>query len=149
MANIKSLKPADSNPMRVNILDQKGLVKVDSVEAATDDLVGAIVRREPAEAEPLGYVLVAACELMGRDIGRYERFVRRFGAESESANVVVAELRQIYMHADQVHLTLGAGGVAEYSFAPGDKIAVYGDRVDITDILSDHAPVDHEAVKKK
>lgn len=43
MVNIKSLKPADSNPMRVNILDQKGLVKVDSVEAATDDLVGAIL----------------------------------------------------------------------------------------------------------
>lgn len=28
-------------------------------------------------------------------------------------------------------------------------VGQHGDRVDITDILSDHAPVDHEAVKKK
>lgn len=147
MVSIKSLNPND-NPMHVNIMDQKGLTQ-SVAEAATDNTTGYITRREPAVVDALGYVLVAACELMGRDIGRYVRFVRRFGAEDESANVVIAELRQVYMTGDQVSLTLGAGGVAEYSFAPGDKLAVYGDRVEIADILADHTLVDHRGTKKK
>lgn len=138
----------DLNPgAQINLMDQEG-VKETTVVPAQRWKPGFVIRVEPASHQPQEYVLVAACELMARDIGRYIRFVRRLGNDSSSANVVIAELRQIYFTSDQVHLTLGACAVVEYTFAFYDLLAVYGDGVSIDTLLEDQIAVDHQGPKK-
>ncbi|AVE00730.1 hypothetical protein KNU14_gp78 [Gordonia phage Buggaboo] len=99
--------------------------------APTTAVSGWIARREPptVDDEP---VTIYACELMGRDIGRYIGFVKRMGQDLESVKIVIAELRQIYMtgsDGETVTLNVAAGAEEEYSFSGTDQIFLYGDGV--------------------
>ena len=116
----------------VNEMDKAGTTGMTDLKPATAKRSGWIVRQEPAKSEATEGVLVAACEIMGRDIGRYVKFVERFGGENESVRIVIGELRQIYMvgdGGDDITLSLGTCDPQEYRFRSDDWLMVYGDGV--------------------
>lgn len=124
------MKPQDARTL--NMMDKHGCTSARGLEPATEKQSGFIIREEPAKAAPQGYVIVPAGEVMGRDIGRYIRFVTRFGHDKESRVVVIGELRQISMIGDgpdQVLLTVGSGGDEQYSLDARDLVAIYGELV--------------------
>ncbi|WGH22086.1 hypothetical protein [Gordonia phage MerCougar] len=109
------------------------LAKDGTMTIAAPSLIqgGWIARQEPptVKDEP---VIIHACELVGRDIGRYIAFVKRFGQDLESVKLVIAELRQIYMtgnDGEEVVINVGTGAAEEYSLHGTDKIFLYGDGV--------------------
>ena len=115
----------------INEMDRPGGPEAE-LKPATTKQSGYIVRQEPAKSDKTGGVLVAACEIMGRDIGRYIKFVERFGGENESVRIVIGELRQIYMvgdGGDDITLSVGTCNPHEYGFRSDDWIMVYGDGV--------------------
>lgn len=137
------------NPSRVNII---GTIPVKEIEPASQVKKGFILRQEPGGTTRSEAVVVHAYELMGRDIGRYVAFIERFGLKNESARLIVAELRQIYMTghgAETVALTVGLGGETEYSLKGTDKVRVYGDQVGIDLILEEDRVIDNQDPKKK
>ncbi|AXH49810.1 hypothetical protein KNU02_gp85 [Gordonia phage Pleakley] len=125
-----------TNPQQtkhVNMMDKAGTIGMTDLKPAGPKKMGYIVREEPAASEPTQSVAIAACEIMGRDIGRFIRFVERFGGENESVRIVIGELRQIYMvgdGGDDITLSVGTCDPQEYRFRSNDMIIVYGDRVE-------------------
>lgn len=102
------------------------------VQDATDIQDGHYVRPEPAVKNPEGGVVIRASELMGRDIGRFIKFIERFGHERESVRVVIGELRQLYAvgdGGDEIVVSIGTGANDEYRFQGSDRVAIYGDQV--------------------
>lgn len=141
-----------NNPAHVNQMDLPGTKSIDNLKAATRLSGGWVIREEPGTILAKDAVVVHACELMGRDIGRYVQFIERFGLENESARVIIAELRQIYMTghgAETVALTVGLGGDNEYRLNGTDLVRLYGDGVEIDTILEPDRVIDNQGPKKK
>lgn len=138
-----------TNPQQtkhVNMMDKAGLVGITDLKPAGPKKMGYIVREEPAHSEPTQSVVIAACEIMGRDIGRYIKFVERFGGENESVRVIIGELRQFYMvgnGGDEVVLNVGTCDPFEYRFGPTDLIMVYGHGVNTPPLRAEDEMLDN------
>ncbi|QAU06401.1 hypothetical protein SEA_WHOSEMANZ_75 [Gordonia phage WhoseManz] len=121
-------KKADRDRMadELNMMDNLEPSSTVPIVAATVSRGGWVARQEPAHSLVDNAVQVYACELMARDIGRYIRFPKRFGDDEMSVKIVIAELRQISMDGNEIHVNVGAGAVEEYSFRHYDLVTIYG-----------------------
>ncbi|QGH79318.1 hypothetical protein KNU78_gp75 [Gordonia phage Sukkupi] len=121
-------KKADRDRMadELNMMDNLPKNDTATFTAATVSQSGWVAREEPAHSLGDSAVQVYACELMARDIGRYIRFPKRFGGDGMSVKIVIAELRQISMDGNEIHVNVGAGAVEEYSFRHYDLVTIYG-----------------------